>query len=87
MARYWEDRGKQRYHALGECSETRSFDAAKIEAETWFKDCERGVSDRQEDGAAATVGKACQAYVRALRAEGRTATSPSSTTIPPSTWS
>jgi hypothetical protein len=74
MARYRDERGQQRYRALGESSDALTFDAAKTAAESWFKDLDRGVGDRHEDGELATVGSACRAYVRALRTEGRLST-------------
>src|ERR1700730_1496020 len=74
IARYRDEAGRGHYKALGECLDACDSDAAKIAAESWFKDLDRGVADRHEDGELATVGSACRAYVRALRAEGRLST-------------
>jgi hypothetical protein len=71
VARIRLDEGGQSYRALGENTELFEFDQAKVAAENWFRDCERGVSGRNEDGTEATVRTACIAYVRALRKEGR----------------
>ena len=74
IARYRDEDGAQSYKALGEYSETFEFDQAKEAAENWFRDVERGISGRNDDGTAPTVGTACITYVRSLRAEGRLAT-------------
>lgn len=71
VARIRAEEGGQSYRALGENTELFEFDQAKVAAETWFRDVERGVSGRNEDGTEATVRTACIAYVRALRKEGR----------------
>jgi hypothetical protein len=56
IARYRDEAGSRHYQALGECSDACDFDAAKVAAESWFKDLDRGVADRHEDGELATVG-------------------------------
>lgn len=73
IARLRDETGQRHYKALGECGDTYDFDAAKLGAESWFKDCERGVTDRQ-NGETCTVATACMAYIRALRREGRLST-------------
>jgi len=73
IARLRDDTGQRHYKALGECADDYDFDAAKISAESWFKDCERGVTNRP-NGEVPTVASACQDYVRALRREGRLST-------------
>ena len=74
IARYRDEEGAQSYQALGECSDTFTFDEAKEAAERWFRDVENGVTGRHDDGTPTTVAHACMAYVRSLRAEGRMAT-------------
>jgi integrase len=71
IARYRDDKGGQRYSALGEVSDAFAFDQAKDAAEAWMRNAERGVSDRLDDGSRVTVASACLAYIRALRSEGR----------------
>jgi integrase len=73
IARLRDETGRRHYKALGECGDPYDFDAAKLGAESWSKDCERGVTDRQ-NGETCTVASACTAYVRALRKEGRLST-------------
>jgi integrase len=73
IARLRDESGLRRYKALGECTGSCDFDAAKLAAEGWFKDCERGVTDRP-NGETYTVASACIAYIRALRREGRLST-------------
>src|SRR5579862_5097410 len=68
IARYRDETRQRRYKSLGECSDSFDFDAAKVAAEVWFRDKERGVCDRDEEGPA-TVATACRAYVRSLLAE------------------
>jgi integrase len=74
IARFRDEASERHYKSLGESSSTFDFDAAKVAAESWFRDQERGVRDRDDDGGPATVATACRAYVRSLRAEGRLAT-------------
>lgn len=71
VARYRDDEGAQHYSALGEASESFGFDQAKDAAESWMRNAEHGVSDRQDDGTRVTVAGACLVYVQALRSEGR----------------
>src|SRR5258708_30151610 len=72
IARYRDEEGTQHYNALGEVTDVLAFDQAKEAAESWMHNAERGVSDRHDDRSRVTVASACLAYVRALRAEGRT---------------
>ena len=71
IARLRDDQGDQKYKYLNELSEAFDFDQAKRDAEHWFRDIDRGVSGRNDDGIVATVRTACIDYVRALRAEDR----------------
>src|ERR1700730_1461305 len=73
IARFRDEARERHYKSLGECSNTFDFDAARVAAESWFRDQEQGVRDRADDGGPATVATACRAYVRSLRAEGRLA--------------
>jgi integrase len=70
IARFRDEARHRQYKALGECSATLDFDAAKIAAEVWFRDQEHGVRDRDEEGPS-TVATACRDYVRSLLAEER----------------
>lgn len=72
IARIREEEGRgQSYKALGEIWDGFEFDQAKIAAENWFREVERGVSGRNDDGTKALVRDACIGYIRALRREGR----------------
>jgi hypothetical protein len=71
IARFRDESGARRNQALGECTDVFDFDAAKIAAETWFRDLEQGIDSHGDDGQPITISQACAAYVRALRAEGR----------------
>lgn len=66
VARWRDEQGKQKYHALGDLD---SFDEAAEVARKWMTHCEQGASPK-----VVTVAEACEAYVTALRLEGRTAT-------------
>ena len=73
---YWsaklrDDIGRRLHTGLSEITDSFGFDQAKAAAEEWFKNAERGVSGRSEDGQLATVRLACIEYVLALRDEGR----------------
>jgi integrase len=70
IARFRDEAQQRHYKALGACSDTFDFDAAKIAAEIWFRDQEQGVQDRDAEGPA-TVATACRDYVRSLIAEER----------------
>lgn len=63
IARWRDEDGKQKYRALGEFED---FDAAADSARQWVTSCEGGVTHK-----ATTVKEACEAYVEALKAEGR----------------
>lgn len=63
IARWRDDDGKQKYRALGEFDD---FDIASKAAREWVTSCEGGVTHK-----ATTVKEACEAYVSALKAEGR----------------
>lgn len=71
IARYRDEEGAQSYKALGEYSQSFEFDYAKEAAESWFRDVERGISGRDDDGKPPTIASACRSYVEALRAVGR----------------
>jgi integrase len=62
IARFQEQQTKQ-YRALGDVSDDLDFDAAKAAAETWFRDLDRGVTGRTEDGVEANVKIACERYL------------------------
>jgi integrase len=67
IARWRDDEGRQRYHALGTIVDTESrhaFDAAIAKAREWFDSCAAGV-----DPDVATVADACKAYVSKLKRE------------------
>lgn len=63
VARWRDDEGKQKYRALGEFND---FDTASKAAREWVISCEGGVTHM-----ATTVKEACEAYIAALKAEGR----------------
>ena len=63
IARWRDDEGKQKYRALGNFEE---FDDAAKVARAWVESCEGGASHK-----ATTVNEACDAYVTALKNEGR----------------
>ncbi|MCX7054977.1 MAG: hypothetical protein NTU56_12360, partial [Proteobacteria bacterium] len=63
IGRFRDEDGGQQYKALGELSPEFGFDPAKVAAELWFRDLERGVSGRTDDGDTATVKTACNRYV------------------------
>lgn len=63
IARWRDDEGKQKYRALGEFDD---FDTAAKLGREWVTSCEGGVTHK-----ATTVKEACEAYVNALKAEGR----------------
>ncbi len=66
IARWRDDDGKQKYRALGNFKE---YDEAAKAARDWVTACEQGASPK-----VTTVREACEAYVDALKAEGRTST-------------
>ena len=66
IARWRDDEGKQKYRALGNFKE---FDDAAKAARAWVMACEQGASPK-----VTTVKEVCEAYVDALKAEGRTST-------------
>ncbi len=63
IARWRDDDGKQKYRALGNFE--RYDDAAKV-ARDWVEACEQGASPK-----VTTVKEVCEAYIDALKAEGR----------------
>lgn len=63
VARWRDEAGKQKYRALGEFED---YDAAADAAREWVISCEGGVTHK-----ATTVKEACEAYINALKAEGR----------------
>lgn len=63
IARWRDEDGKQRYRALGNYED---FDDASKAARAWVISCEQGASPK-----VTTVKEACEAYVKALEAEGR----------------
>lgn len=63
IARYRTEDGEQQYKALGELLPAFGFDQAKALAEAWFKDLDRGVTGKADDGEVATVKTACKRYV------------------------
>jgi integrase len=67
IARWRDDEGKQKYHALGNFDR---FDQAADAARAWVFSCEQGISPQ-----ITTVKEVCEAYVATLKAHGRAATS------------
>ena len=67
IARWRNDEGKQKTHALGTFDR---YDTAAQAAREWGQNCELGASTT-----ATSVKQACEAYVNNLSAEGRTAAS------------
>lgn len=63
IARYRNDDGDQQYKAIGELSPEFGYDQAKVAAEAWFKDLDRGVTGKTDDGKDATVETACTRYI------------------------
>lgn len=63
ITRWRDEEGKQRYRALGNFDK---FDDAASAAREWITHCEQGASPN-----IITVKQACEAYVDALKAEGR----------------
>jgi integrase len=63
IARWRDDENKQKYRALGNFKE---FDDAAKAARAWVLACEQGASPQ-----VTTVKEVCEAYVTALKAEGR----------------
>lgn len=63
IARWRDENGKQKYRALGNLEQ---FDDAAKAARAWVASCEQGASPK-----VTTVKEACEAYVDALKAEGR----------------
>lgn len=63
IARWRDEDGKQRYRALGNIKE---FDDAAKAARAWVLSCEQGATPQ-----VTTVKEVCEAYVSALKAEGR----------------
>jgi len=63
IARWRDEDGKQKYRALGNFDQ---FDEAAEAARAWVLSCEQGASPK-----VTTVKDACEAYVEALKAEGR----------------
>ncbi len=66
IARWRDDEGKQKYRALGNFDK---YDDAAKAARSWIASCEQGASPQ-----ATTVKEACEAYVTALKNEGRGST-------------
>jgi integrase len=67
IARARDDHGKQKYRSLGQITDRFDFNAARREAEKWFRDFDAGVhADRNF-----TVKDACVEYLEDLEAEGR----------------
>lgn len=67
IARWRNDEGKQKTHALGTYDR---YDTAEQAAREWAQNCELGASTT-----ATSVKRACEAYVNKLSAESRTAAS------------
>lgn len=66
IARWRDEDQKQKYRALGNFKE---YDDAAKAAREWALSCEQGATPK-----VTTVKEACEAYVRALEAEGRKST-------------
>ena len=66
IARWRDDEGKQKYRALGNYDK---YDDAAKAAREWIASCEQGASPKTT-----TVKDACEAYVIALKNEGRAPT-------------
>lgn len=62
VARLRTEAGKQAYEPLGELSEVFAYDEAKIAAEKWFGERDRGIGHARGD-APVTVAFACREYV------------------------
>ncbi|MGH8074947.1 MAG: tyrosine-type recombinase/integrase [Lysobacter sp.] len=62
VARWRDDEGKQRYHAIGPVSDALDYDAAKKAARRWRKGAEAGV----DATSVRTVVDACREYVADL---------------------
>lgn len=67
VARWRDDEGKQRYHAIGPVSDALDYDAAKKAARAWHRAIASGVDTRE----VRTVADVCRDYADALQAEGR----------------
>jgi integrase len=74
VARFRTEAGAQEHKPLGELcfdSDTSdridAYDEAKAHAELWFKEIERGVTGRSDDGRPLTVGAICTLYVEDRR--------------------
>ena len=63
IARYRTEDGAQKYKAIGELLPEFGFDQAKVAAEIWFRDLDRGVTGKTDDGKDATVATACTRYI------------------------
>lgn len=74
IAKYRGEDGERAYKALGEFSEALDFDQAKVAAEAWFADLDRGVTGRTHDGKEVTVADAARNYIEQLTRDGRTST-------------
>ena len=89
IARFRDDRGKQRYSALGPADDINdpgsglalSYGAAQAKARDWFKLAARGFDDQPQHVGPYTVKKACDDYMADYKSRGGKSTRQTQATI------
>lgn len=67
IARYTTETYDQQFRKVGELSADFGFDQAKVAAEVWFREMDRGVTGTTDENVVATVEVACSRYVEDRR--------------------